>query len=275
VAAASHAIEDRLGEEPLDPADLESLALLWRRFCERLSMVIDTRAGIIEIHQADYAALRNAVRTAASHSVLDRMVAELRYEPVAVALGRGAAQARALARRLHKGEITVEIEACDIRLDPNRWKSLWSACDHAIRNAVDHGLEDATEREARGKSREGRLRFSARLAADDLVITIEDDGRGVDWARVEQRARVVGLPHQTRADLADALFFEGLSTRDEATQVSGRGIGLNALRQAVLSLGGQIEIDSRPGEGTILRMRFPNAARWSAPPRTEQAFVAA
>lgn len=266
VAASCHALEDKLGEGPLEAGDLEQLKLLWNGFCERLSMIIHTRAGVIEVNREDFRELQSAVRSAAAHSVLDRMLTELRHEPVEHALDRSGAQARALAQRLDKGALDIEIDACDVRLDPQRWKPVWSAFDHAIRNAVDHGLESISERERLGKNPNGKLRFRVELDPSELSISISDDGRGVDWERVRERARVKGLPHTTDADLESALFIEGLTTRDEATTISGRGIGLSALSDAVKSLGGRIEVDSRTGEGTTFRMRFPATARWSMPP---------
>jgi signal transduction histidine kinase len=275
VAAASHALEDRLAYGSLEAAEIEPLKALWRAFCERLSLIIDTRAGVIEIAREDFDALRNAVRAAAHPTVLDRMVTELVCEPVEDALARSAAHARALARRLDKGDLDIEIDACDIRLDPRRWKPVWSAFDHAMRNAVDHGLESASEREELGKSPAGRLQLGAKLNGDELVISITDDGRGVNWEQVRERARSRGIPHTTRAELESALFIEGLTTRDMATAVSGRGVGLNALSTAVRSLGGRIEVSSERGQGTTFRMHFPEASRWSLPPLDAQSAQAA
>jgi HPt (histidine-containing phosphotransfer) domain-containing protein len=266
VADASHAAEGRLEDGLLEPAELAELAARWGSFCSSVSLVLDRRERGIEIDAAHYAALRGAVREGASHATLDRMVAELRYEPVSIALGRAAEQARALAERLGKGEIEVAIEATDLRLDPDRWRALWSASVHAIRNAVDHGLEAPEEREHGGKPGAGRLGLSARIDGERLVIAIEDDGRGVDWDAVAERARAAGLPHGSRAELCEALFADGLSTRDTATDVSGRGIGMTALRHAVRDLGGRLELTSERGAGTRLCLSFPAEARWSRPP---------
>jgi two-component system chemotaxis sensor kinase CheA len=267
VAAASHALEDRIGEGPIAQGDVDALKALWRNFSEPLSLIIDRRAGVTEVTHEDFDALREAVRRNADHAVLDRMVTELRYEPVELALRRSAVQACALAERLDKGEIGIVVRAPDVRLDPRRWKPLWSAFDHAIRNAVDHGLETPDERLERGKPLAGQLRLSADLVGEELVITLEDDGRGVDWERVRERARARGVAHETAADLENALFLDGLTTRDRATSVSGRGIGLSALREQVRALGGTVEVRSRTGEGTTCCMRFPAACRWSLPPR--------
>jgi two-component system chemotaxis sensor kinase CheA len=236
-----------------------------------LAIVIDARAGVIEIGREDFDALRAAIRASVAHSVLDRMASDLRCEPVGVALGRCGAQARELAKRLEKGDLDVVIDARDIRLDPERWKPVWSAFDHAIRNAVDHGIEDETERRMQGKNPSGQLRLSADLENEQLIIALSDDGRGVDWERVRDLARARRLPHHSRADLVNALFTDGLTTRDTATSVSGRGIGLNALKAAVDELDGRIEIESMPGMGTTIRMRFPADARSSLRPSVDAA----
>jgi two-component system chemotaxis sensor kinase CheA len=266
VADESNALEDRLADGPLTAADLDGLRACWRRFCERLSIVLEPRAATIEIVEADYQALLTAVRNAASHSVIERIVVQLRYEPVSIALGRAAEQARAVARQLGRGEIDVVVDADAMRLDPRRWKSLWAALVHAVRNAIDHGLEPPREREARGKSLAGQLRLFATLCDEELTIGVEDDGRGVDWERVRERARDAGIAHATHADLVDALFSEGLSTRAVASEISGRGVGLGALRQTVNALGGRVELTSAPGAGTSLRLCFAVAACGSIPP---------
>jgi two-component system chemotaxis sensor kinase CheA len=266
VASMCHELEGELEKGRLVPSSLDALERLWSEFCDRVGRVLETRAGTIEISIDDYTALRSAVRTAASHAALDRMVAELRYDSMKTALGRAAEHARSLARRLERGEVLVEVEAVDVRLDPQRWKSFWSSFVHAIRNAVDHGLEDPEDRLAAGKAPQGRVRLAAAFEGTELVISIQDDGRGVDWHRVAERARAANLAHASLAELEEALFSDGFSTRTEATDVSGRGIGLGALRAAVSELGGHIQLRSRSGEGTTVLCRFPSESRWSRPP---------
>jgi two-component system chemotaxis sensor kinase CheA len=85
---------------------------------------------------------------------------------------------------------------------------------------------------------------------------VRDDGRGIDWSKVEARAAEKGLPHATHAQLVEAIFADGVSTKDRASQISGRGVGLAALRAATLTLGGHIEVESEAGRGTCLLFRF-------------------
>lgn len=268
MADACHLIEDRMAEtgQPPSAASLEELRTNWTNFSERMATILGKGSGGIEIGEVDYDALRRAVQSMVNHAVLERMVAELRYEPIAASFERVAEQARRLAEKLGKAEPTVQIDASGIRLDPRRWRAFWAAFVHAVRNAVDHGIESPEDRLESGKVEAGRLRLRAEIANHELVIAIEDDGRGVDWPKVEARARSAGLPHETQDDLVQALFHEGLSTRDQASDVSGRGVGMGALKSAILALGGNIEITSVPGQGTILSLRFPEMARQSLPP---------
>jgi two-component system chemotaxis sensor kinase CheA len=160
-----------------------------------------------------------------------------------------------LARRLGKGELDVEIDDAGVRLNPDRWAPLWSTIVHAVVNAVDHGIESPEERTRAGKGRP-RLALSARQADRQLVIAVADDGRGVDWESIRRRARERGLPCDSPRDLVSAMFATGVSTRDVATETSGRGIGLSALDDAVRSLHGTIDVISKPGHGMRLELRF-------------------
>jgi two-component system chemotaxis sensor kinase CheA len=92
-----------------------------------------------------------------------------------------------------------------------------------------------------------------------LLISVSDDGRGIDWDALRARAVKLGLPSETQSDLELALFADGVSTAKEATDTSGRGVGMAALREAVAALGGTIDLETKRGEGTTLRLRFPEA----------------
>src|SRR6185369_10816059 len=94
-----------------------------------------------------------------------------------------------------------------------------------------------------------------------LIITLRDDGRGIDWDKVAATAAARGLPHDTDEKLREALFTDGVSSRDTATLTSGRGIGMGALRHAARALGGDLEVTSVRGQGTTLAFRFPREAQ--------------
>ena len=103
--------------------------------------------------------------------------------------------------------------------------------------------------------------LAAEESDDAVVISLRDDGRGIDWNRVKEKARAAGLPHASREELVTALFADGLSTKDTADVVSGRGVGMGAVREAAAALGGLIEVTSEPNQGTTLTFRFPRRSR--------------
>jgi two-component system chemotaxis sensor kinase CheA len=133
---------------------------------------------------------------------------------------------------------------------------------HIVRNAVDHGLEGAGERLALGKPASGRLVFKARIESDTLTFEITDDGRGIDWAAIAERAKELGLPHGNQAELLQALCADGLTTRGIASELSGRGVGMASLQQRVKQLQGRLEVRSAKGVGTSWFVRF----RWPVKP---------
>jgi two-component system chemotaxis sensor kinase CheA len=128
---------------------------------------------------------------------------------------------------------------------------------HVVRNAVDHGLEPPQERAAAGKPARPKLRLSSAIVHGKLMVEIEDSGRGVDWQAVKAAAQKLGVPSATEEELVRAMFAPGLSTSAEVTTISGRGIGLSAVRQQVNDLGGHIAVISKPSQGTCFRFTFP------------------
>lgn len=211
--------------------------------------------GVVEIDRAELQTAIELVRRVGDDE-LSALLSTWAYEPVGRRFERFAQQARALAQRLGKGELQVTIADGGVRLDPAHWAPLWTAMVHAIRNAVDHGIEEPAERARLGKGTP-HLTFTALRSGRELVLSIADDGRGIDWGRLRQRAEERGARHDSRDDLVALLFAGGVSTRDEATQTSGRGVGVAALREAVVALGGRLELESEPGAGTRLEMQFP------------------
>lgn len=177
----------------------------------------------------------------------------------------GARYAQALAKRCDKGEIDVRVDAGGVRLAARQWESVWAELVHVIRNAVDHGIEPEAERRRTGKP--GRAVIHLRTAVVDgaLTIEVEDDGAGIDWGAVRAAAAVRGLPHDSEEDLRRALFSDGLTTRHTVTNLSGRGVGLAALRREIEVRGGTAIVRSEVGAGASFKLVFPVA---SIGPRT-------
>jgi two-component system, chemotaxis family, sensor kinase CheA len=169
---------------------------------------------------------------------------------------------RDLAHRLGK-EVELEVQGGEVELDRTVIEALGDPLTHLVRNAVDHGLETGAQRIAVGKSGRGLLVLTARRERDKVLVEVSDDGAGFDAARLRRRAIDMGLlPPDKVAELTEQQSYElaflpGLSTRAEATDLSGRGVGLDAVKAAVEALGGKIGLRSAPGKGSRFTLELP------------------
>ncbi len=167
---------------------------------------------------------------------------------------------RDLAERSGK-QITVTIEGEETRLDRTIIERLADPMIHLIRNAVDHGLETPAGRVATGKSPVGKIRIAAAYEGDRVAIRIEDDGRGLDRAKILMKGVAAGLlPPETPIDdprIGNVIFEAGFSTRDVVGELSGRGVGLDVVRDAIRSLRGSVSLRSVEGKGTAFLIRLP------------------
>ena len=168
---------------------------------------------------------------------------------------------RDAARSLGK-DVEFEVVGKDIELDRSMLDEIGDPVVHLLRNAVDHGIETPEERRAAGKPPAGRVTLSTMRDRSAVVIRVTDDGRGIDRARVLERAKAQGLVEATRQELTDDELFRivsrpGFSTAAEVTDLSGRGVGVDAVHTRVRALGGSVEMRSVVGAGTIVTVRLP------------------
>jgi two-component system, chemotaxis family, sensor kinase CheA len=264
LADLAHEIETELMDPDHGPelSDEQRTVLseAWRDMIARVEQLLGgSRKDQLEVGRGELLALLARARSGAAQKELIRELESWTLEPVERRLERLRRQASGLARRLGKAEPTIVIESGGVRSNSPVWASYWAAMVHVIRNAVDHGLEDAPSRTAAGKPAAGRIELGARRSGDQLEFWVEDDGRGVDWAKVKDKAERMGRPSSSHEELVEALFADGLTTRDEVTDLSGRGVGLAALRQSVTALHGVVVVESVSGRGTTFRFTFDEA----------------
>jgi HPt (histidine-containing phosphotransfer) domain-containing protein len=250
--ACHHAESLAQAEERLPTAaELAELRAVWEEAAARVRPLLADDADPINVCEQDLLAVEQAVQAGASGQELVAMLRALRHDRAELVLGRMAEQAEALSRRLGVCDVRCVVQAEALRFDPVRWAGVWSAMVHVVRNAVDHGGQSAEARAAQGKPAALCLRFEARCQPDgSTLVAVSDDGAGIDWERVRERALERGLPSATGEDLHEALFADGLSTRDEVSVLSGRGVGLGALREACAALGARVQLQSERGVGT-------------------------
>ncbi len=168
---------------------------------------------------------------------------------------------RDAARQLHK-EIEFRVEGKEIELDRSLLDEIGEPVVHLLRNAVDHGIEAPEVREANGKPRLGRLTLSASRERSAVLVRVTDDGRGIDRARVLARARELGMVGADVTRLDDDMLFRviasaGFSTATVVSDLSGRGVGIDAVQARVRQLGGAVELETVVGQGTTITLRLP------------------
>jgi len=195
-------------------------------------------------------------------SSLQDTVMDMRLVPLKKVVDKFPRLVRDLARSQDK-EIDFEMEGTDIELDRTILDEISDPLMHLLRNAADHGVEAPDEREAAGKPREGTIRLRGFRERDRVTIEVEDDGRGIDPEGIRDKAVEKGVMTREEADELDdqeaqeLVFHAGFSTTDEVTDVSGRGVGMDVVRDTVTRLDGTIEVDSEPGEGTTIGLSLP------------------
>jgi two-component system chemotaxis sensor kinase CheA len=196
--------------------------------------------------------------TRASQSVQD-MVMRVRMVPIDTAFARLPRLVRDLSHQLGK-EVQLEVEGRDTELDRTAVDALVEPLMHLVRNAIDHGIELPAERKKAKKPPAGNLLIAARHEGGEVVIAITDDGAGINTDAVIAQAKdrgIVGSESLDEEQAIELLFTPGFSTRAEVTDVSGRGVGMDAVRSAVRGFGGDVSVRSQFGKGTTTELRMP------------------
>ncbi|MBE2315333.1 chemotaxis protein CheA [Solirubrobacter sp. CPCC 204708] len=215
------------------------------------------------IQQADVPGLSQAMQnlTRTSHA-LQSMVMQVRMIPVEAVFLRFPRLVRDLSTKLGK-QVDLQLVGKDTELDRTVVDALGDPLVHLVRNSLDHGLEGPEERVAAGKPATGTLEISARHAGGNVIITVADDGRGINARKVAEKAAERGLIDPASVDSIDMaravelLFTPGFSTAEVTSDISGRGVGMDAVRAAIRGLGGEVIMTSEPGKGTSSQIRLP------------------
>ena len=203
-----------------------------------------------------------AARLRQGFLALEERVLALRMRPLAPALERAARAGRAAARAAGKG-VEIETAGGPARVDRAVAERIVEPLVHLLRNAVDHGIEPAEERRAGGKPARGRVLLHSAAEGASVRVCVEDDGRGIDLARVERAARAAGLvaggASVSEGQALRLIFRPGFSTSEGVTETSGRGVGLDAVERAVERAGGEVRVRTSAGRGTTFELRLPLA----------------
>jgi len=248
------------GEFELSPRERAGLADLWDSLRGRIEPLMQGATAFLEVSREQYERLLEAAHSGKPAEHIEQLVRGLRRESVHTRLTRASAILEMTCNKLGKTPPSVEIQTDNLLVSPGPWAPFWSVLSHVLNNAADHGLESDDERAMAGKPVPGTVWLTMKATERDVIIEVRDDGRGIDWKRLEQLAAERGLPHGSRLELEEALFSDGLTLKQVVSEISGRGVGLGAVRAVVTAMGGKIEIDSVEGSGTTWRFRFPARA---------------
>jgi two-component system chemotaxis sensor kinase CheA len=195
---------------------------------------------------------------------MHRAVMAMRMIPLARTFQRFPRQVRDIAGRLGKN-IAFSLAGEEVEADKSIVDGIFEPLLHVLRNAIDHGIEDAETRRGAQKPAEGHIRLEARRAGDQIVVSVTDDGAGIDLDAVRQLAKSRNLMDATAIDALDdaaaldLIFAPGFSTASAVTDVSGRGVGMDAVRSAVETLGGRVLVTSTRGAGSTIQLVLPQA----------------
>jgi len=219
-----------------------------RRMIERI--VSDAKLEILEMQGETERLFRD----------LQEEVMRVRMVPIGAMLRQNQRAVRDLANT-HNKLARVEVAGGDVEVDTSVLEQLKDALLHMIRNAIDHGIETPSVRKSRGKNPSGLIKISAAHVAGDVVVSLEDDGAGLNRAKILSKAKEMGLFANASAisdtELYQVLFRPGFSTAESVTELSGRGVGLDVVRRNVEALHGTVEIASEEGRGTTITIRLP------------------
>ncbi len=256
VSAVCHQLETELERDSLESFDRSALALQWQRSIATVQGLLGEKAEArIEIDERQYSALTEAIAHGVPKAEIALMLRTWRLESLRERLDRVAEQLSGVASRLGKGQVAVQVTAADVYIGRDELSEFWAAFAHVVRNAAVHGLHAP----AQARSHDGQPDFDLRagIERDRLYVELADRGPGIDWEGVKSRATARGIPHATPADLEEALFADGMSTGESVSDVSGRGVGLSAVRAACRKQRGDVHVDTRAGRGTSFRFSWP------------------
>ncbi|MEN6516469.1 MAG: chemotaxis protein CheA [Fervidobacterium sp.] len=193
---------------------------------------------------------------------LQNVVMKVRMVPIEFVFNRFPRMVRDLSRSLNK-EINFVMEGEETELDRTFVEVIGDPLVHLIRNAIDHGIETKEERISNGKTPIGTVKISARHEGNNVVIEVEDDGRGMNREKIMRKAIEKGLITEERAigmpdeKIFEYVFLPGFSTKDEVSELSGRGVGMDVVKSTVDSLNGTVSLESKLGKGTKVTIRLP------------------
>ncbi len=251
-----HDLESTATDEGWSERESRLLRHAWKVACESVegySSLFDGRT--VAVDRRELFALCERIDRGTDPLELRCQLEQWTLTPVRQLLSALAEHTQRVGSRLGR-KPRVEQVVGDVRLDADTTAPFWQSLVHVVRNAVDHGIEPPEARRAVGKDPRGTIALRSWMEGEAVLVSIADDGRGIDWQCVSAKARSLGWIVRSEEALVEALFHDGFTTRSDATELSGRGIGLSAVRRACEQFGVEYSVRSQLGRGTEWTFRL-------------------
>lgn len=227
--------------------------------------LVISEAMVTQNHDLEGLMLGNFQKAANQHrkiiNELQDVAMSIRMVPLSSTFQKMNRIIRDMSKKLNK-DVRLDIIGEETEVDKNIIEHISDPLMHLIRNAVDHGIESACGRKAKGKNENGTVTLEAKNAGGDVLIIVKDDGQGLNKEKILARARENGFINKPENELLDKeiysyIFLPGFSTKDEATEFSGRGVGMDVVTKNISAIGGSVSVDSVPEEGTAITLKIP------------------
>jgi two-component system chemotaxis sensor kinase CheA len=262
VAAESEPVKPRAAAGSAAESSLRVDVTLLNRMMNLVGELVLTRNQVLQATAADPNLTLLSRRLDMVTADLRESVMKARMQPVSNIFSKMPRIVRDLSQSLGR-RVRLQVEGQDTELDKSLLEAIKDPLTHAVRNSLDHGIEPPAVREAAGKDPEGTLKLRACQEGSHVLVEISDDGAGISVEKIRQKAIERGFitreraAHQSERELLQLIFVPGFSTAAAVTNVSGRGVGMDVVRTNVEKIGGKVEIDSKVGKGTTMRLRIP------------------
>ena len=264
---ADSQMQSRLARAEAQQAEFDPLEM--DRFTRLQELTRMMAESVNDVSTVQHTLLRNLDAADAALTAQGRLARELqqslmnvRMVPFTSVADRLYRIVRQTAKELNR-KANLDIRGGQLELDRSVLEKMTGPLEHLLRNAISHGLEDGAERIAQGKGEIGEIRLALSQEGNEIAIEFADDGRGLDFARIRERALKAGLlasdAEPTEAQLIELIFRPGFSTAAELSAIAGRGVGMDVVKSTVYALGGRIEVNSVAGKGTRFRILLPQS----------------
>ncbi|MDO9311481.1 MAG: Hpt domain-containing protein, partial [Nitrosomonas sp.] len=256
----SHLAQRHESEPAFDPLEFDRFS----RFQELTRLMAESVDDIITVQKSLRATQTVAEEAVAQQSVINRQLQQSLLQIRTIPFGNYAERYYRIARQVAEDvgkKANLEIQGAEVEIDRSVLEKINPPLEHLLRNAIAHGIEEPLLRQQAGKPETGQVTIHVRQEGNEVIITLSDDGRGLNLPRIRVEAQQLGLMQENEIldddKVMSLIFIQGLSTTDSITRIAGRGIGLDIVKNEISMLGGRISVQSAPNQGTTFTICLP------------------